>query len=71
MDKDTICTIVEAGDYIHVYCAKCGEPCTMDYKGMGLLVPQLEFICPKCGDLGTFKLDADHGGPGWVENSTI
>jgi hypothetical protein len=53
MHKDTICTIVEAGDYIHVYCAKCGAPCTMDYKGMGLLIPQLEFICPNCGDLNS------------------
>lgn len=62
MNKDTICTIVQAGDYVHVHCAKCDDVCKVDFKGMALMVPQLQFKCPTCGNLGTFKLDTQETG---------
>ena len=48
--------IIPSGDYIHVVCEKCGEACEVDYKGLDPSVPLLEIRCPKCGDLGTWKL---------------
>jgi len=67
MKNDAICTLVQTTDYIHAECSKCGAICNVDYKGMGLMVPQLQFTCPTCGDLGTFKLDTLE--PGWTKHS--
>jgi phage FluMu protein Com len=67
MDPNAICIIVPASDYIHVLCAKCESVCKVDYKGIALSVPQLQFKCPECGDLGTWKLEND--GPGFTKHS--
>ena len=66
-----IATITPDGDYIHIVCAKCGEACTMNYKGLDPSVPLLEIRCPndrkrKHGKLGTWKLWRSR--KGWTLN---
>ena len=49
--------IEQSGDYFQVHCAKCGERCELDYKGLDPSVPLIEIKCPTCGSSGDFKLD--------------
>ena len=57
-----IASIVPSIDYIHIVCAKCGETCEMDYKGLDPSIPLIKIACPECGDLGTWKLEKAGGG---------
>ena len=46
------------GDYVHFVCPKCKVACEVDYEGLEPVMPVLKFTCPKCGDLGRFKIHA-------------
>jgi len=48
--------IVPSGDYLHVVCVKCDEPCKVDYKGLDPVIPLVEITCPNCGSSGKWKL---------------
>jgi hypothetical protein len=65
MDRDTIATITESLDYVHINCAKCGDAVKISYRGKALLDPRFELECAKCGSLGEFKLDVPCIGDGW------
>lgn len=65
MDRDTIATITESLDYMHINCVKCSHAVKISYRGAKLLVPQFELECEKCGRLGEFKLDVPYIGDGW------
>ena len=60
--------IVPSGDYLHVICEKCGEPCELDYKGRDPVMVLVEITCPKCGPSGNWKLYK--GGFGFGEPAT-
>jgi hypothetical protein len=55
--------IVQAADYLNVYCAKDGEICTVHYGGLDPSIPVIEIVCPRCGSDGAWKVS--HPGNGW------
>lgn len=60
--EKSICRLVPTTDYVQARCGKCGAVGTLDYLGLDPSMVLLKFSCPKCGDLGTWKLqDAGHG----------
>lgn len=63
--QDPMYKIVPSGDYLHVVCVKCGEACTLDFKGYDPSVPLIQIDCPKCGSSGKWKLW--RGGHGFGE----
>lgn len=48
--------IIPSGDYLHVVCAECEEPCELDFKGRDPSMVKVEIICPNCGSTGDWKL---------------
>lgn len=52
-------------DYIHFICEKCDSVCEVDYLGLDPSIPRLKITCPKCGDLGSFKIEQP--GVGFLE----
>ena len=56
--RKPIIKLIPSIDYIHFVCGKCEEEaCEVDYLGLDPSIPLLKFKCPKCGDLGTWKLE--------------
>jgi predicted nucleic-acid-binding Zn-ribbon protein len=45
-------------DYFVILCEKCGSTTKNQYLGTDPMMPRFKATCPKCGDLGAFKLDA-------------
>jgi hypothetical protein len=45
-------------DYFVILCEKCGSTTKNEYLGTDPMMPRFKATCPKCGDLGAFKLDA-------------
>jgi hypothetical protein len=64
-----ICEIVQSSDYIKAYCSKCGgDDLEVDLGGMHGHVPQLQFTCGNCGDLGVWKLN--RAGLGFLQKTS-
>jgi hypothetical protein len=45
-------------DFFAIICEKCGSKTKNAYLGTDPVMPRFNATCPKCGDLGSFKLDA-------------
>jgi len=57
--------ITPSGDYLHVVCVKCKEPCELDFLGRDPSAVLIEIRCLKCGSSGEWKLwRAGFGFPG-------
>ena len=61
--------IIQAVDYLNVKCAKDGQTCQINYRGLDPLIPLIEIVCPKCGSGGVLKLGGK-GAEGWHRLST-
>jgi ribosomal protein S27E len=48
--------ITPSGDYLHVVCVQCKEPCELDFLGRDPSMVLIEIKCPKCGSSGDWKL---------------
>jgi predicted nucleic-acid-binding Zn-ribbon protein len=57
--KDAIMIIGKTNiDYFVILCEKCGSTTKNEYLGTDPMMPRFKATCPKCGNLGAFKLDA-------------